>query len=262
MHGGTHGPGITLTAGTLLMRPWREEDVPALLEAYDDPVMRQWVRLPVSTPEEAARWLELQHEGWESGSRFSFAVTDPGRGGELVGNLALKRPGPRVCPADQGRIGRGVWCGASQGAGTSSSRSDSGVSATPRGAVPGVVDPAKIRRTHPSPERAEVGYWTAARARGRGVAPRALEALTDWAFTAFAGEGLVRLELLHQVDNVASCRVAEKAGYAFAELLSALPPEFPLDGHLHVREASLTPDGVVVTQRAPGVSPAGSSDSR
>lgn len=206
-HGGTHGPGITLAAGPLLLRPWRAEDVPALLEAYDDPVMRQWVRLPVSTPEEAARWLESQDEGWRSGTRFSFAVIDTGRGGELVGNLALKRPDPDA-------------------------------------------------------ERAEVGYWTAARARGRGVAPRALEALTAWAFTSFADEGLVRLELLHQVDNVASCRVAEKAGYAFAELLSALPPEFPLEGHLHVRRAPLTPDGTVIAQRAPSVSPVGSSESR
>ncbi|WP_186343677.1 GNAT family N-acetyltransferase [Streptomyces sp. CFMR 7] len=186
-HGGTvTGADLALTADGLLLRPWREEDVPALLEAYDDPVMRQWVRLPVSTPEEATRWLELQREGWASGTRFSFAVTDVSRGGELVGNLALKRPGP-------------------------------------------------------GPERAEVGYWTAAWARGRGVAPRALEALTAWAFAAFAEEGLVRLELLHQVDNVASCKVAEKSGYAFAELLDALPPEFPLDGHLHVREAPSAP---------------------
>ncbi|ALC29642.1 GNAT family N-acetyltransferase [Streptomyces sp. CFMR 7] len=207
-HGGTvTGADLALTADGLLLRPWREEDVPALLKAYDDPVMRQWVRLPVGTPEEAARWLELQREGWASGTRFSFAVTDVSRGGELVGNLALKRPGP-------------------------------------------------------GPERAEVGYWTAAWARGRGVAPRALEALTAWAFAAFAEEGLVRLELLHQVDNVASCKVAEKSGYAFAELLDALPPEFPLDGHLHVREAPSASQGGGAAQSAPEVSPAGSSDSR
>ncbi|MFJ4827872.1 GNAT family N-acetyltransferase [Streptomyces bacillaris] len=207
-HGGTAtGADLALTADGLLLRPWREEDVPALLKAYDDPVMRQWVRLPVSTPEEGARWLESQRAGWASGARFSFAVTDVSRGGELVGNLALKRPGP-------------------------------------------------------DPERAEVGYWTAAWARGRGVAPRALEALTAWAFAAFAEEGLVRLELLHQVDNVASCRVAEKSGYAFAELLDALPPEFPLDGHLHVREAPSASYGRGAAQGAPGVSPAGSSDSR
>ncbi|MFF6910256.1 GNAT family N-acetyltransferase [Streptomyces sp. NPDC012389] len=116
-----------------------------------------------------------------------------------------------------------------------------------------------LKRPGPGAERAKVGYRTVARARGRGVAPRALEALTDWAFTTFAAEGLVRPELLHQVDNVASCRVAEKAGYAFAEVLGALPPEFPLDGHLHVRRA---PSKRAPAQRGPGVSPAGSSDSR
>ncbi|MGW9494644.1 GNAT family N-acetyltransferase [Streptomyces prasinus] len=84
---------------------------------------------------------------------------------------------------------------------------------------------------------AEVGYWTAAHARGRGVAPRALGALADWAFTAFAHEGLTRLELLHQVDNTASCRVAEKAGFTPAGILPAAPPAFPLEGHAHVRHA-------------------------
>ncbi|WP_065487547.1 GNAT family N-acetyltransferase [Streptomyces sp. PTY087I2] len=182
-HGGTTtGTDLTFTADGLLLRPWREEDVPVLLKAYDDPVMRQWVRLPLDTPEEAARWLESQRTGWASGTRFSFAVTDPGRGGEVVGNLALKRPEPET-------------------------------------------------------GRAEVGYWTAAWARGRGVAPRALAALTDWAFAAFAEQGLTRLELLHQVDNAASCRVAEKCGYPLARVIPALPPEYPLDGHVHVREA-------------------------
>ncbi|MFE1307925.1 GNAT family N-acetyltransferase [Streptomyces sp. NPDC058755] len=88
----------------------------------------------------------------------------------------------------------------------------------------------------PGASAAEVGYWTAAPARGRGVAPRALHALTDWAFAAFGGDGLTRLELLHQADNAASCRVAQKCGYALARLLPAAPPAFPLDGHVHVRE--------------------------
>ncbi|MGW2253078.1 GNAT family N-acetyltransferase [Kitasatospora sp. NPDC001660] len=92
-----------------------------------------------------------------------------------------------------------------------------------------------LKRGTPGGEAAEVGYWTAAAARGRGVAPRAVEALTAWAFAAFADEGLARIDLLHQVDNVASCRVAEKSGYAFQEVLTARPPEFPLDGHRHSR---------------------------
>ncbi|MFK8906505.1 GNAT family N-acetyltransferase [Streptomyces sp. YS-3] len=85
---------------------------------------------------------------------------------------------------------------------------------------------------------AEVGYWTAAAARGRGVAPRALEALTAWAFDTFGTAGLDHLELLHQADNGASCRVAEKTGYAFDRILPAWPPKFPLDGHRHVRTAA------------------------
>ncbi|MGW6916369.1 GNAT family N-acetyltransferase [Kitasatospora sp. NPDC054939] len=105
----------------------------------------------------------------------------------------------------------------------------------PRGPLVGNV---VLKRADPGGPSAEVGYWTAAHARGKGVAPRALEALTAWAFDRLGPDGaqrLERLELLHQVDNPASCRVAEKTGYAFDRVLSALPPEFPLDGHLHVR---------------------------
>ncbi|WP_433280156.1 GNAT family N-acetyltransferase [Micromonospora sp. CA-244673] len=91
-----------------------------------------------------------------------------------------------------------------------------------------------LKEVAPGQPAAEVGYWTAAPARGRGVAPRAVEAVTGWAFSRFAAGGLTRLELLHQVDNPASCRVAEKSGYVFAEVLPARPP-FPRDGHRHVR---------------------------
>ncbi len=77
----------------------------------------------------------------------------------------------------------------------------------------------------------EVGYWTAPHARGRGVASSAVDALSQWAFDT---HDLTQLELRHQVDNVASCRVAEKAHFRFEKLLPATPP-FPLDGHLHIR---------------------------
>lgn len=81
--------------------------------------------------------------------------------------------------------------------------------------------------------RAEVGFWTAAPGRGRGIAPRAVTALTSWAFEIFTGAGLDRLELLHDVRNRASCRVAEKAGYEFQRVLSASAPAVG-EGHLHV----------------------------
>lgn len=89
-----------------------------------------------------------------------------------------------------------------------------------------------LKRADPQAVLAEVGYWTAAHARGRGIAPRAVRVLGGWAVATYPS--LVRLELLHQVDNVASCRVAEKAGYPLVEVLPARYP-YPLEGHRHVQ---------------------------
>ncbi|MCW2742712.1 MAG: GCN5-related N-acetyltransferase [Blastococcus sp.] len=59
---------------------------------------------------------------------------------------------------------------------------------------------------------AEVGYWTAPGARGRGVAARAVDAVCRWAFEALP---IDRIELCHAVENAASGRVAEKAGFTY-----------------------------------------------
>ncbi|SCG54530.1 GNAT family N-acetyltransferase [Micromonospora halophytica] len=170
----------TASAPALVLRPWRDDDVDALLLAHRDPTLRARTRQPLTTPAQARRWVARSRQGWAADRRFSFAVCEAADDTErLVGTVLLKE------------------------------------------VVPG--RPA-----------AEVGYWTAADARGRGVAPRALETVTRWAFTRFAAAGLTCLELLHQIDNPASCRVAEKTGYDFVEVLPARPP-FPLDGHRHVR---------------------------
>ena len=84
-------------------------------------------------------------------------------------------------------------------------------------------------------ETAEIGYWTAVAARGRGIAPAAVRAVTDWVFDAFAGASLRQIMLVHDVNNLASCRVAEKAGYRFRELSPANPPHWFTDGHIHMR---------------------------
>ena len=65
----------------------------------------------------------------------------------------------------------------------------------------------------------EIGYWLAAEARGRGFATRAVLLLRDWA----ASRGLRELEIMTEPENVASARVAERAGFARVEGLKANP---------------------------------------
>ncbi|MEV4018395.1 GNAT family N-acetyltransferase [Nonomuraea angiospora] len=57
---------------------------------------------------------------------------------------------------------------------------------------------------------AEIGYWVAAAARGRGVASHAVRALCRWGFVTM---GLELIEWRAEVGNVASRRVARKAGF-------------------------------------------------
>jgi RimJ/RimL family protein N-acetyltransferase len=56
----------------------------------------------------------------------------------------------------------------------------------------------------------EVGDWAAPAARGRGVTTRALRVLTRWLIGA---AGAARVQIRADVENAASIRVAEKAGF-------------------------------------------------
>jgi len=60
------------------------------------------------------------------------------------------------------------------------------------------------------PGNAEAAYWLLPEARGRGWIPRALRHMTDWAFSI---AGIARMEVLIDLDNAASRRAAEKAGF-------------------------------------------------
>lgn len=75
----------------------------------------------------------------------------------------------------------------------------------------GLLGSVSLHRIDQVQLTASIGYWTLPEARGRGIAPQAVDVVTRWAFGAL---GLERIELCHAVDNPASCRVAEKAGYA------------------------------------------------
>jgi RimJ/RimL family protein N-acetyltransferase len=77
-----------------------------------------------------------------------------------------------------------------------------------------------------------VSYWTAAAARGRGVATRGVRALAIW---SFGDLGLSRLELGHRTTNPASCVVAVRAGFRVA---GRLEPRTEHGVELHARMAA------------------------
>ncbi|MDQ6915579.1 MAG: GNAT family N-acetyltransferase [Actinomycetota bacterium] len=71
-----------------------------------------------------------------------------------------------------------------------------------------LVGSVDLRRA--SDGRASLGYLVGAAARGRGVATRAARMLSRWALAEW---GVARVEIHVQLDNPASQRVAERAGF-------------------------------------------------
>ncbi|MEU3557422.1 GNAT family N-acetyltransferase [Streptomyces fragilis] len=205
-------PGSPAPAHGLLLRPWHPADAAALVDAHRDEAMRRWLTGPFDDVAAARGWIDAQERAADRGERFSFAVVEE-----------------RNAPEDgTGADGAGALAAAGGPADAGDQTEPDDLADT--GALAGQV---VLRLPHPGALLGEVGYWTAARARGRRVAPRALEALTRWAFTSF--DALTALELTHQESNHASCRVAERCGYTLARVLPPWPPRFPGPGHVHVR---------------------------
>ncbi|MGH4028049.1 GNAT family N-acetyltransferase [Actinomycetota bacterium Odt1-20B] len=186
----------TPSAPGLTLRPWRPDDVGALVAAHRDPELRRWLVTGLEGEGDALRWIEEQEAGRVSGACFGFAVVEQAVGG--------------------GREGEGAGGG------------------RPVGHVAVRVEPDRSRDGAAS----EVGYWVAPEARGRGIAARALDAASRWAFDSGLPTPSDRLELLHSAANHASCRVAQKCGYTLDSVLPPFPPTYPGEGHLHVRRST------------------------
>jgi len=84
---------------------------------------------------------------------------------------------------------------------------------------------------------AEVGYWLRREARGHGAATVAVRLVSDWAFATL---GIGRLNLMTAPENLASQRVAERAGFTREGLLRAWMPT--RDGRRDCVMFSLLPD--------------------
>jgi RimJ/RimL family protein N-acetyltransferase len=76
--------------------------------------------------------------------------------------------------------------------------------------------------------QAKIGYRIARWTRGQGVATSAVRSVTSWAIGTL---GLHRIVLTHGVENAASCRIAQKAGFEL-EGTMRMAKRFG-DGRLH-----------------------------
>ena len=84
-----------------------------------------------------------------------------------------------------------------------------------------IIGGASIYDIEADERQASVGYWVAAQARGNGVATHATTLLAAWAFDVL---NIERLQITCGPDNVASQRVAERAGFTREALLRSHLP--------------------------------------
>ena len=79
-----------------------------------------------------------------------------------------------------------------------------------------LVASAGLHRTAWQTPKSEVGYWCRTSATRNGFVTEAVIALTEYAFQHIRA---VRVELITDEENVASCRVAERAGFVLEGVL-------------------------------------------
>jgi RimJ/RimL family protein N-acetyltransferase len=148
----------SVVEGEVVLRPWREDDLDALVRRINDPEIATFLDLVPQpyTDADAREWFAVSADGWRAGTSATFGIHCKIIEG-AVGGVGVRF----LSELDEG-------CG-------------------------------------------EIGYWVGAEARGRGIATTATRAAARWAFANVPE--LARLQLRADVENLASNRVAEKAGF-------------------------------------------------
>lgn len=163
-----------LDTAVVVLRPWTNADIAAVVAAYSDPDIQRW-HARTMREDEAEAWIAHWSDRWaqESGAGWALQVD-----GQVAGQVSLRHIDLHE-----------AWV--------------------------------------------ELSYWVLPRARGAGVATAALTTVTEWAFDL----GVHRAGLDHSTSNIASCRVATKAGYVAegTAVQRGLHTDGWHDMHLHAR---------------------------
>jgi RimJ/RimL family protein N-acetyltransferase len=103
MTGTEHGMQPTLTGRRVRLRPWRDDDVDAVVAACQDPEIQRWTQVPVPYGRADAESFVggMAPSTWaDGGALFAVELRD---GGVLVGSTALFYPRDGYAEA-------GYWC--------------------------------------------------------------------------------------------------------------------------------------------------------
>jgi RimJ/RimL family protein N-acetyltransferase len=86
-------PEAGISDGVVLLRPWRDSDVPQMVEACKDPEIPKWTAVQDPYTEEDARaWVRGEIAAGEPpGDRVSFAVADPDNDVQLWAAMSIQR---------------------------------------------------------------------------------------------------------------------------------------------------------------------------
>ena len=101
---------VSLTDGTVTLRPWRRDDWRAVFDACQDELIARFVPIPLPYTEDSARdFIALCAEDWVSGRERPFAIADASSD-EVLGAIGRHAPvghrvefGYWVAPGARGR---------------------------------------------------------------------------------------------------------------------------------------------------------------
>jgi RimJ/RimL family protein N-acetyltransferase len=98
-------PVPPLAGDVVLLRPWREADVPGMVLAFSDPVMQRfsWRTTPY-TDSDARDYFAEQEEARLRGDALHFALVEPHAQDVLLGSVSLQE-----VRLDQGCAALGYW---------------------------------------------------------------------------------------------------------------------------------------------------------
>ncbi len=83
-------PGEPLVDAGTALRPWRDDDLPAIVAACQDPEISRWTRVPWPYGEADARQYLLQRfDALHTGTAAPFAIVDADDDRRLLGSISL-----------------------------------------------------------------------------------------------------------------------------------------------------------------------------